>query len=333
MPMPTPTRTPTPTRVSGAPATCDPKGLETAAFGVYGTRRIDWGVAVAAGLRIACGDRLPPEVRQAFADVERLQPDPARVAALPERVDQLVDVSRCSEVERERLAMAYAQLRRDARHRVSTRIRVIEARGGVGTREGDVEVSSLPEAIELDGAAVPDVGVLERRLSEQSSRQRLVLVIDQDARFGRLRELVTVGRRVGFAELGVLVVHEGVYRVLPLAVGTAERVGAVKVIVGEDGFFLEHGGEPPMEERPPEIPLVKPGAPLEDADRWDFHGLEERVAQWSSVGGARPRASLTADDEVRVRDVVAAAERVRGAECAEDGGGRCRVDGLEWVFR
>lgn len=316
---------------STAAASCDPAGLATAATGVAQTDARTDAFAVAAGLRLACGDRLPPAARLAFEEVERHQPDPAHVAALPERVDQLVDLSSCSDAERQLLADAYAQLRRDARHRVSTRIRVIEARGGMPARDDDVEVAILPEAIELDGAAVPDLGALESRLREQTRRARLVLVVDHDqVTFERLRSLVRVANHAGFPEIGVLVVHDGHYRVLPLP-RAAERKHAIAVFVEEDGFFIARPGEPASPGREPEVPAAKLGAPLDDEDRWDFESLAQRVDAWSSAE-SRPWASLSAIDDVWVRDLVRTAAEIRGPACAHDGDAKCKVAGLEWVL-
>lgn len=316
---------------AGSPVRCDPEGIATAALGVAQTDRRTWAIAIASGLRLACGERLPAAARIAFEDAEREALDPAHVAALPERVDLLVDLSSCDAEQRRRLADAYAQLLRDARHRVSRRIRVIEARGGVASRDDDVEVSILPASIELGGAPIPELAALEQRLRSAQQRRRLVLVIDRDeVTVGRLRELVALGKRAGFAELGVLVVDDGIYRVLPILTAGSERAGTIEVRIDSDGFSVAPPGTPPSPDGP-DIPAAKPGAPLDDGDRWDFESLARRIDAASSVD-ARPWVRLVADDEIWVRDLVGAAERIRGTACAEDGSARCKVAGLQWVL-
>lgn len=299
--------------------------------------REDWGFYLSGWLLEACGDALPAEARRTLEEVERGQPDPARVAALPEAIGELVDVSGCNVGERARLAESYAQLKRDARHRVSGRMRLVKARGGVTPREHDVEVLvTWRGVIELDGAPVANAEVLAGLLAARTTKQRLVTVMDGEQTFGQLREIAAAGAKAGFVELGLLVVHEGTYRVLPINVLPRDRVGELAVLVAVDGFFVDSADEGPEPDtarsRRPDVVLIKPGAPLEDRGRWDFAALARWIDEHTPAGERRPTASLRVEDEVCVRDVVTVAELLRGADCEEEGGGRCRVGWLGWVL-
>jgi biopolymer transport protein ExbD len=86
-----------------------------------------------------------------------------------------------------------------------------------------------------------------------------------------------------------------------------------KIFIREDGFRIsaaQHAGAVP------DIPLAKPGAPMDDYERYDYAALEATAKQFKQKFKHETQVTLTAENHVSMQVLTAAMDAVRGSDCS-----------------
>lgn len=300
------------------------------------------GSLLAGMLLDACAESLPDDVEYALKEVDRGAPDPDRIAALPANLSDLVELSGCTRASREALEEAYAQMKRDARHRVGAPKFVPVMKGGTLSRDDDVEVTLRRQKTSYRGVELPYWTPLENYLPEGSESIRFVVLAEVWETFDDLRQLLTKARSLGYSEFGLIVVDEGHYRVLPVAPGDLDGTSEFPLRILEVGFLFAHSlpALPASAQRQMsvdsdidpriDVQLKRPNAPLRDRKRWDWDALEAETVKRLGTLKQRPEASVWAEDDAIIGDVIAAVQILRGPKCEADGGPNCRIVELKW---
>lgn len=106
----------------------------------------------------------------------------------------------------------------------------------------------------------------------------------------------------------------------------------LSVAVLEDGyrvaFARQQPGQPADTSARPTILLAKPGAPIDEPERWDTGALGSRISDFKTLFPRETSARLCAEATIPMGAVVAAAEALRGPECTAGTGAECRFPDL-----
>lgn len=326
------------------PAGCSSAALVEVGAGIRMVASDQRGAALAVGLVLLCGEALAPAVRGALESVRDDAPDPGRIASLPPRVQQIVDLSGHPALT-PHFEDAYARLRARGRHRLTSNIRVPHMSGGDEARADDVEITLNRGVLSFNGRALPAEPTLAAHLPIVDDSRRLVVVVDAREPFATLRRALDGGVEAGFRELGLLVAEDGRYRVLPVRLATRADSHDIVVTMDGDGFTFRLPPKPeprrPLSaadvgvgligraaEPGPDVPLARPGTPLDDGERWDFDALEAAYTRRVEPKGATAVVAFAVEGEIVVRDAVLAAERLRGPKCSMGGSPDCRIGRL-----
>jgi biopolymer transport protein ExbD len=96
----------------------------------------------------------------------------------------------------------------------------------------------------------------------------------------------------------------------------------LKVYILEDGFRVSAQGQQQGAEagksadsNKPTIPLAKPGAPLDDFDRYDYKALEAEAAKYKSLFAHETVVTFSAENSIPMQVLVSAMDAMRGTDC------------------
>lgn len=193
------------------------------------------------------------------------------------------------------------------------------------------------ERIELDGKALIELvdgelgepnatGPLDAALDRRA--RELVVAADSRVPFATLAAVLRAAHRAGVERIDLLVdAKRGGRSVLPVRWREGSSPRAVPgesldfhVLITAEGYTTSSG--PPMAPDPsapgsskPDVPVLRPDAPLDDPSRWDAFLLENR-AKVAKVKFMHERhATLMAEPEIPVGAIVTAIAALRGAQC------------------
>jgi biopolymer transport protein ExbD len=85
-----------------------------------------------------------------------------------------------------------------------------------------------------------------------------------------------------------------------------------KVFILEDGFRISTAGQTAAV---PNIPLAKPGAPMDDYERYDYAALEAKAKEFKQKFKHETVVTLSAENHVSMQVLTSAMDAVRGSDC------------------
>lgn len=95
-----------------------------------------------------------------------------------------------------------------------------------------------------------------------------------------------------------------------------------EVFILADGFRISTAKQP-AQGTGPNIPLAKPGAPMDDYDRWDYAALEATAKQLEAEAPHETTVTLRSKNDIPMQVLIATMDALRGSECdltgVEDG--------------
>ncbi len=96
----------------------------------------------------------------------------------------------------------------------------------------------------------------------------------------------------------------------------------LKVFIMEDGFRVSAAGQQDgadagksADSARPTIPLAKPGAPLEDHDRYDYAALEAKAREYKVQKPTETVVTLSAENSIPMQVLIGTMDAMRGADC------------------
>jgi biopolymer transport protein ExbD len=85
-----------------------------------------------------------------------------------------------------------------------------------------------------------------------------------------------------------------------------------KVFISEEGFRISTAAQ---EGITPDIPLAKPGAPMDDFERYDYAALEAKAKELKQKFKHETVVTLSAENHVSMQVLTSAMDAVRGSDC------------------
>jgi hypothetical protein len=96
----------------------------------------------------------------------------------------------------------------------------------------------------------------------------------------------------------------------------------LKVFIMEDGFRISAAGQQEGAEAGreadssrPTIPLAKPGAPMEEFDRYDYAQLEAKSREYKAAYPHETVVTISAENTIPMQVLVSAMDGLRGLDC------------------
>jgi biopolymer transport protein ExbD len=96
----------------------------------------------------------------------------------------------------------------------------------------------------------------------------------------------------------------------------------LKIFIMDDGYRISASGQQAGAEAGksadssrPTIPLKKPGAPVEDYDRYDYATLEAKAAEFKRLFPHETIVTISAENTIPFQAVVATMDALRGSQC------------------
>ncbi len=95
-----------------------------------------------------------------------------------------------------------------------------------------------------------------------------------------------------------------------------------KVFILSDGFRVttaaqQEGAEAgkAQDSSGPSIPLAKPGAPMEEYDRYDYQALEDKARELKSKASSETVVTISAENNIPMAVLISTMDAVRGSDC------------------
>jgi biopolymer transport protein ExbD len=85
-----------------------------------------------------------------------------------------------------------------------------------------------------------------------------------------------------------------------------------KVFISEEGFRISTADQAGVT---PDIPLAKPGAPMDDFERYDYAALEAKAKELKQRFKHETVVTLSAENHVSMQVLTSAMDAVRGSDC------------------
>jgi biopolymer transport protein ExbD len=96
----------------------------------------------------------------------------------------------------------------------------------------------------------------------------------------------------------------------------------LKVFIMEDGYRVSASGQQEGAEagksadsNKPTIPLAKPGAPLDDHERYDYAALEAKAAEYKSMFSHESLVTISAENTIPMQSLINTMDALRGSDC------------------
>lgn len=96
----------------------------------------------------------------------------------------------------------------------------------------------------------------------------------------------------------------------------------LKVFIMEDGYRVSAQGQQQGAEagksadsNKPTIPLAKPGAPLDDFERYDYAALEAEAARYKSLFAHETLVTISAENSIPMQALIHTMDALRGKDC------------------
>jgi biopolymer transport protein ExbD len=96
----------------------------------------------------------------------------------------------------------------------------------------------------------------------------------------------------------------------------------LKIFIMEDGYRVSASGQQAGAEagksadsNAPTIPLRKPGAPLEEYDRYDYPALEAKAAEYKRLFPHETVVTISAENSIPLQALVETMDALRGGNC------------------
>lgn len=96
----------------------------------------------------------------------------------------------------------------------------------------------------------------------------------------------------------------------------------LKVFIMEDGYRVSASGQQEgadagkaADSNKPTIPLAKPGAPLDDFDRYDYAALEAKAAEYKSLFSHETLVTISAENSIPMQALINTMDALRGSDC------------------
>jgi len=96
----------------------------------------------------------------------------------------------------------------------------------------------------------------------------------------------------------------------------------LKVFIMEDGYRVSASGQQEgadagksADSNKPTIPLAKPGAPLDDYDRYDYAALEAKAAEYKSLFKHETLVTISAENSIPMQALINTMDAMRGSDC------------------
>ncbi len=96
----------------------------------------------------------------------------------------------------------------------------------------------------------------------------------------------------------------------------------LKVFIMEDGYRVSAQGQQQGAEagksadsKKPTIPLAKPGAPLDEYERYDYAALEAQAKKYKQLFPHETVVTLSAENSIPMQVLVSTMDALRGSEC------------------
>ncbi len=96
----------------------------------------------------------------------------------------------------------------------------------------------------------------------------------------------------------------------------------LKVFIMDDGYRVSAQGQQEGAEagkaadsNKPTIPLVKPGAPIDDFDRYDYAKLEAEAASYKSKFDHETVVTISAENSIPMQVLINTMDSLRGSDC------------------
>jgi biopolymer transport protein ExbD len=86
----------------------------------------------------------------------------------------------------------------------------------------------------------------------------------------------------------------------------------LKVFISEEGFRISTANQAAAV---PDIPLAKPGAPMDDFERYDYVALEAKAKEIKQRFKHETIVTLSAENHVSMQVLTSAMDAVRGSDC------------------
>ncbi len=288
----------------------------------------DRGEAVAAGLLEVCAGTLPAAFEGALQAYESAELKETTLPGLPVSLQGVVDDTHCDGDARRLLAQGYAELRRDVTHWVGPNLRVPAMAGQFDVGARDVKIA-IPYQGPVTYRGEPFPGIQHAVAAQFAEIDDRVVAVEVP--WGVVVDQFQIASTFGARDFGLLVAAGDDYGVLALDLPTRNANAAIVVVVDEDGFSF---GLPVANttERP-RGPLLRLGTALDAVDRWDFDGLERELSRRvdeATEGTVAPEVLVMFEPGLRMKVIVATAERIRGKDCNTSDISTCRVRRLSW---
>jgi biopolymer transport protein ExbD len=96
----------------------------------------------------------------------------------------------------------------------------------------------------------------------------------------------------------------------------------LKIFIMDDGYRVSASGQQAGAEAGksadsshPTIPLKKPGAPLEDYERYDYAALEAKAAEYKRLFPHETIVTISAENTIPLQAVITTMDALRGTNC------------------
>ena len=101
-----------------------------------------------------------------------------------------------------------------------------------------------------------------------------------------------------------------------------EKPLKLKVFIMEEGFRIQAAGQQDgaeagkeVDSSKPTIPLAKPGAPMEEYDRYDYAKLEAKAKEYKSRAKNEQIVTISAVNTIPMQVLVQTMDAMRGSDC------------------
>ena len=101
-----------------------------------------------------------------------------------------------------------------------------------------------------------------------------------------------------------------------------EKPLKLKVFIMEDGFRVSAADQQEgaaagqsADSQKPTIPLAKPGAPLDDFERYDYSALEAKAKEYKATAPHETVVTISAENTIPMQVLVSTMDAMRGTDC------------------